>query len=112
MFINVPKRYDFDNLTSTEINELIEAKIEKEANRYIQRWEKEKIAIENGRWGPFIRFGKKNIKLPKVDGQKIEADVLKTWSLEDVKKIIESELPGSFKAKTKTKTAAKTKKKS
>ncbi|WP_315814439.1 topoisomerase C-terminal repeat-containing protein [Paraflavitalea speifideaquila] len=24
-----------------------------------------KIAIENGRWGPFIRFGKKMLKLGK-----------------------------------------------
>jgi DNA topoisomerase-1 len=111
MFINVPKRYDFENLSETEINELIEAKIEKEANRYIQRWEKEKIALENGRWGPFIRFGKKNVKLPKVDGNKLDAETLKTWTLEDVKKVIEAELPGSFKKKANKNTKKVTKKK-
>ncbi|MCR6720696.1 MAG: hypothetical protein NVV59_10470 [Chitinophagaceae bacterium] len=62
MFINVPKRYDFDNLTKADINELIEAKVDKEANRFIQRWADDKIALENGRWGPFIRFGKKDDK--------------------------------------------------
>ena len=35
-----------------------EAKVKKEANRFIQRWADEKISIENGRWGPFIRYGK------------------------------------------------------
>ena len=66
MFINVPRRYNFDTLTQPEMNELIEAKIKKEENRFIQRWPDEKIAIENGRWGPFIRFGKKMIKLGKT----------------------------------------------
>lgn len=97
LFINVPKRYDFENLKSAEVEELISAKIEKEANRYIKRWEEEKIAIENGRWGPFIRFGKKNVKIPKVNGEKLTADQLKEWSLEEVKNLIEMELPGSFK---------------
>ena len=73
MFINVPKKYNFDNLSQSDINELIEAKIEKEANRYIQQWEKEKISIENGRWGPFIKFGKGMFKIPKKeDGSKYE----------------------------------------
>ncbi|MBE2273444.1 MAG: type I DNA topoisomerase [Flavobacteriales bacterium] len=58
IFVNVPKKYDFENLSQSDINELIDAKLEKEANRYIQQWEKEKISIENGRWGPFIKFGK------------------------------------------------------
>ena len=44
------------------MNELIEAKVKKESNRYIQQWPDEKISIENGRWGPFIRFGKKMLK--------------------------------------------------
>src|SRR5665213_779324 len=62
MFINVPRAYNFDELTQKDCNELIEKKIEKEANRFIKEWPEEKIAIENGRWGPFIRFGKKNVE--------------------------------------------------
>lgn len=42
LFINVPRRYDFANLAQADMNELIEAKVSKEANRYIQRWEAEK----------------------------------------------------------------------
>ena len=67
MFINVPRRYNFDALSKADINELIEAKVKKEANRYIQNWPEEKISVENGRWGPFIRFGKKMLKIPKED---------------------------------------------
>merc|ERR1712146_290574 len=33
LFVNVPKRYDWDNLTEEEALELLKAKIEKEANR-------------------------------------------------------------------------------
>ncbi|RMD69977.1 MAG: DNA topoisomerase I, partial [Bacteroidetes bacterium] len=36
MYVNVPRKYDFDNLTEAEAIELIKAKQEKEANRYIQ----------------------------------------------------------------------------
>jgi DNA topoisomerase-1 len=65
MFVNVSKKYDFDNLSDDEMYELIQKKEEKEANRYIKKWPDEKINLENGRWGPFIRFGKKSVKLPK-----------------------------------------------
>jgi len=101
-FINVPKAYDFDNLSQSDIDELVAKKIEKEANRYIHNWPAEKIAIENGRWGPFIRFGKSSIKLGKrADGEKFTAEDLKDVTLEDVKKMIEKELPGAFDKKTK-----------
>jgi DNA topoisomerase-1 len=62
MFINVPRRYNFANLSQEEMNELIDAKVKKEANRYIQRWPDEKISVENARWGPIIKFGKKIVK--------------------------------------------------
>ena len=88
LFVNVPKRFDFDNLSLADAHTLIEEKIEKEANRYIKQWPEEKIAIENGRWGPFFRVKKKSIKIPKVDGKKLEKEDLEVLSLEDVKKMI------------------------
>lgn len=99
-------------MSQSDINELISAKIEKEANRYIQQWETEKIAIENGRWGPFIRFGKQMLKLGKnpTTGQKYTAEELSTVSLEDVKKLIVEQVPDAFDAKAK-KTGRKTTKK-
>ena len=89
IYINVPKKYDFENLSQKEVEELIEAKLDKEANRYIQQWEEEKISIENGRWGPFIKFKKANFKIPKkLDDTKYTAEELKDISLDQVKKWI------------------------
>ncbi len=102
IFVNVPKRYDFENLSQSDINELIDAKLEKEANRYIQQWEKEKISIENGRWGPFVKFGKAMFKIPKkADETKYEADELKAVSLDEVKKWITDQDPKAFAEKKK-----------
>lgn len=118
IFVNVPKKYDFDNLSQSDINELIDAKLEKEAKRYIQQWEKEKISVENGRWGPFVKFGKAMFKIPKKsDDTKYEADELKDISLDEVKKWITDQDPKAFaekkkpaakKASTKTAAAKKT----
>ena len=89
IYINVTKKYDFENLSQKDVEELIEAKLNKEANRYIQQWEKEKISIENGRWGPFIKFKKANFKIPKKqDDTKYTAEELKEISLDQVKKWI------------------------
>ena len=97
MFVNIPRRFDPDTLTLDEAHELIALKVEKEKNRYIHRWEKEKLALENGRWGPFIRKGKKSIPIPKIDGNKITSEQAKKLSLDDVKKIIEGEVPKVLK---------------
>ncbi|RST25420.1 type I DNA topoisomerase [Chryseobacterium lacus] len=102
MFVNVPKKYDFENLSQNDIYELIEAKLEKEANRYIQQWEKEKISIENGRWGPFIKFGKTNFKIPKTkDDEKYTAEDLAEVTLEEVKKWITAQDKTAFAEKKK-----------
>jgi DNA topoisomerase-1 len=106
LYINVPKRYDFENLTQADINELIEAKIKKEENRYIQHWPAEKISIENGRWGPYIKFQKKMLKLAKkADDTKYTAEELSTVPLEDVKKMIELHIPNAFAKKAAAKKA-------
>jgi DNA topoisomerase-1 len=102
MFINVPRRYNFDELSASDIKELIDTKVSKEANRYIQNWPDEKISVENGRWGPFLRFGKKMLKLGrKADETKYTAEDLATVSLEEVKKMIEIQIPDAFTKKVK-----------
>lgn len=111
LYVNVPKRYDFENISIEDAHELIAAKIEKEANRYIQQWPDEKISIENARWGPVVKFGRKFVKIPKKGDDKIPAEDLKKVSLEEVKKWIEAELPGSFKKKAPAKKKTATKKK-
>ncbi|WP_410221662.1 type I DNA topoisomerase [Pedobacter sp.] len=114
LFINVPKAYNFNNLSQNEIEELISKKIEKENNRFIQQWPSDKIALENGRWGPFIRFGKEMLKLGNnpVTKQKFTAEELSSISLEEVKKLIIAQKPDAFEPKKKAtakKTAAKKK---
>lgn len=102
LFINVPRAYNFDNLSQSDIEELISKKLEKEANRYIRQWEDEKIAIENGRWGPFIRFGKNMLKLqPKADKGKYAPEELAEISLEEIKKMIKAQMPEAFETKKK-----------
>ncbi len=102
IFINVPKKYNFENLSQSDINELVEAKLEKEANRYIQQWEAEKISIENARWGPIVKHGKNIYKIPKKkDDTKYEADELKEVSIDEVKKWITAQDPKAFAEKKK-----------
>jgi len=111
LFINIPRAYNFDILTQQDCNELIEKKMEKEANRFIIQWPAEKISIENGRWGPFIRFGKKMLKLISGPNGKYTADQLATIELEEVKKMILIQEPKAFdkKGAVKKKSAAKKK---
>ncbi len=73
MFINVNKKYNFDNLTPSDIEELIEDKLKKEEEKLIQHWEKEGIKIEKARWGrSVITQGKVKVELGKeVDASKI-----------------------------------------
>lgn len=103
LYVNVPKKFDLDTITEAQCHELIAAKIEKEANRYIKVWEDEKITIENGRWGPFFRVKRKAVKIPKKGDKKITAEELKELSLEEVKKLINEVDPTVLNSKKKKK---------
>jgi DNA topoisomerase-1 len=86
-FINVNKKYDFDNLSKNDIKELIEDKKRKDIEKVIQNWPEEKITIEKARWGRFnIIKGKTKIELAKT----VDAANL---TLEEVKQIIEKNTP-------------------
>ena len=99
--MNVPKNIDFDNITEEEAQRLIAAKVDKEANRYIHNWEAEKISVENGRYGPYIKFGKENVYL-KRGGKKItELEEIQALTLADVKEMITEQIPDAFKEKKK-----------
>ncbi len=100
MFINVNKKYDFDNLSKEDIVELIEVKKQKEIDKVIQDWQEEGIRIEKARWGRHnIIKGKIKVELAKtVDATKV--------SLEEAKALIEKKTP---KKKTKAKSKAKPK---
>lgn len=87
MFINVSKKYNFDNLSQSDINELIEEKLQKDVDKVIHDWKEEGIKVEKARWGKSVILkGKQKIELNKdVDASKL--------TLDDVKRIIESKTP-------------------
>ena len=101
MFINVNKKYDWDNLSDADIVELIEDKIQKEKDKLIHNWESEGIRVEKARWGRHnIIKGKTKVELPKT------IDVSK-MTLEEAKAHIEAKAPA--KKATKPKTTARKK---
>ncbi|MBU3743696.1 MAG: DNA topoisomerase I, partial [Sediminibacterium sp.] len=101
LFINVPRAYNFEQLSEKDIAELISKKQEKESNRFIKQFPAEKISIENGRWGPFLRFQKKMLKLPKkASGEKYLPEELINLTIEEVKGMIEAQVPGAFSKKS------------
>ncbi|WP_289060940.1 type I DNA topoisomerase [Zobellia russellii] len=105
MFINVNKKYDFDNLSEADLIELIETKKQKEIDKVVQNWTEEGIRIEKARWGRHnIIKGKIKVELAKtVDATKI--------SLEEAQKLIEQKTPKKkTKAKAKPKAKPKAKK--
>ena len=95
MFINVNKKYDFDNLSDADIVQLIEDKKQKEIDKVIHNFEEDGIRVEKARWGRSnIIKGKTKIELPKtVDAAKL--------TLEEVKAIIEKNAPKKKAAKKK-----------
>ena len=87
MFINVNKKYDFDNLTYDDIVELIETKKQKEIDKVVHHWVEEGIRVEKARWGRHhILQGKVKIEIPKT----IDAPAL---TLDQVKDIISKNAP-------------------
>jgi DNA topoisomerase-1 len=104
LFINIPARYKFDTINEAECADLIEKKIEKEANRFILNFPDEKISVENGRWGPFIKFNKKMLKLT---GKKYTPEEAALLSLDEVKAMIETQVPNAFTKAAPKKAAAK-----
>ncbi len=67
IFINVNKKYDFDNLSQADLEELIEDKLKKEREKLIHNWEDVGIRVEKARWGRFnVIKGKIKVELPKT----------------------------------------------
>ena len=73
LFINVNKKYDFDNLKDSDIVDLIEEKIQKEKDKLVHDWSEAGIRVEKARWGRHqIIQGKKKVLIGKeVDATKI-----------------------------------------
>lgn len=92
-FINVNKKYDFNALSQKDVEELIEDKLRKDAEKIIHNWKEEGIRVEKARWGRTnIVQGKTIVELPKeVDAAQL--------NLAEVKKILEQNAPKAKPAK-------------
>ena len=65
-FVSIPKNLDPLEITADQSIELIMAKRKSDAEKHIKTFdENPEVQILNGRWGPYIKFGKKNVKIPK-----------------------------------------------
>jgi DNA topoisomerase-1 len=100
IFINVSKKYNFDQLSQNDIVELIEDKLQKNIDKVIHDWKEEGIIVEKARWGrSVILKGKIKIELSK----EVDASQL---TLEQVQELIEKKSPAK-KASTKKAPAKK-----
>ncbi|MFB9110396.1 type I DNA topoisomerase [Flavobacterium gyeonganense] len=101
LFVNVSKKYNFDNLSQADVEELIEDKLQKNIDKVLHNWEEEGIVVEKARWGrSVILKGKIKIELSKdVDATKL--------TLAQVQEMIAAKTPAK---KTTAKKATTTKK--
>lgn len=96
IFINVNKKYDFDNLSQDDLENLIEDKKQKERDKLIHNWEEAGIRVEKARWGRFnIIKGKLKIEMPKTTNAQ-------ELTLEEVEQIIEAKAPKKKTTRKKT----------
>ena len=65
-FVSLKKEQDPHTISAEEAIELIHEKREADANKYIKTFDEDpEVFVLNGRYGPYIKFGKKNVKIPK-----------------------------------------------
>lgn len=65
-FVSLKKEQDPLTITEEEAIQLILDKREADANKFIKVFDEDpNVQVLNGRWGPYIKFGKKNVKIPK-----------------------------------------------
>jgi len=106
IFINVNKKYNFDNLSQDDLVALIEDKQQKEIDKVLHNWEDEGIKVEKARWGrSVILKGKLKIELSKdVDAAALTLDQVKNMIAE---KTPAKKAPAAKKASAAKKPAAK-----
>ena len=102
-FVSLKK--DIDDPYTVELDraiELIEEKRKADRERIINIFEEDGIEVLNGRWGPYIKYNKKNYKISK----KLEA---KDLSLDECKEIIANQDSGKTTKPAKKKAVKKKK---
>ena len=64
-FVSLKKEDDPYSIELPRAEELIAEKQEADANKYIKTFDEQGISILNGRYGPYITDGNKNVRIPK-----------------------------------------------
>jgi DNA topoisomerase-1 len=65
-FYSLPKGIDPLDVSEAQAIEIIDEKRKKDAEKLIKVFDEDpEVKILNGRWGPYIEFGKQNVKIPK-----------------------------------------------
>lgn len=85
-FYALPKGMEPLSVTVAEAIEIIIAKDHKDANKTIHDWPEQELQVLNGRFGPYIKKGKENFKIPK-------GKIAKELTLEEVLDIIQNTQP-------------------
>ncbi|MFN8278092.1 MAG: type I DNA topoisomerase [Chitinophagales bacterium] len=65
-FVSITKEFDPYSITGDEAINLIKAKREADANKFIAEFKEHDISVLNGKFGPYIKKGKDNYKIPKT----------------------------------------------
>ncbi|MGX5690235.1 type I DNA topoisomerase [Arcticibacter tournemirensis] len=65
-FYSLPKDVDPHSVTEEQAIEIIKNKRIKDAEKLIKTFDEDPaVKVLNGRWGPYIEYGKQNVKIPK-----------------------------------------------
>ncbi len=100
-FVSIPKEIDPLVITAAQAIALIEGKRQADATKIVKAFEQNpELKILNGRWGPYIAYGKLNVKIPK---NKEVADL----TYQECMELVEA-APDSKKAVAAKKTKAET----
>jgi DNA topoisomerase-1 len=104
LFVSIPKEEDPMDITFDRALELIADKKKADAEKFINSFEHEdgEIQVLNGRWGPYIKQGRKNYKIPK----EVEA---KDLAIDEVIHIMKNQPKKGAKRKVSKKNIAKKK---
>tara|TARA_Y100000589_G_scaffold229700_1_gene217119 strand:+ start:1077 stop:3410 length:2334 start_codon:yes stop_codon:yes gene_type:complete len=104
LFVSIPKDEDPLEITYERALELIADKKKADAEKFINSFDHEdgEIQVLNGRWGPYIKQGRKNFKIPK----EVEA---KDLAFEEVVHIMKNQPKKGTKRKSLKKNTTKRK---
>jgi DNA topoisomerase-1 len=105
LFASIPKNQDPFQITLDLAIELITKKAEADSKKILKTFtENEDVSVQDGRYGPYIKYGKENIKMPK--GMAVE-DVTYAVIQELAKDIVSKTSKSTKTSKTATKSSAK-----